>query len=125
MNISRRELGIHILRLSVSFIFLYFGFSQLLDSLSFVGMVPVWFNNIIPIPPAMVVMFNGIFEIILGSLLAMNLFTRLVSLILALHLLPIVYEFGFTQIGMRDLCIALSSFSIFLIHDSSLFKRDL
>lgn len=125
MNTSRRQLGLHVLRISIALIFLYFGFSQLFDSLRFVDMVPTWATNIIPIPPAMVIMGNGIFEVILGSLLAMNLFTRLVSAILALHLLPIIYEFGFTQTGMRDLCIALSSFSIFLIHDSLLFKRDI
>lgn len=112
MNMTRQEFGMHLLRLSIAGVFLYFGFSQLIDSLSWVGVVPEWAVNFISLPPAMIVMANGIMEIILGGLLAMGFFVRIISFILALHLIPIALSFGFSPTAMRDLGLALASFSL-------------
>ena len=116
MNIDRQKFGVHLLRLSLAGVFLFFGFSQLLDSLRWVDMVPDWAVSLAHIPPAMIVMANGAFEIILGSMLAMGFFVRIISFVLALHLLPIAFEFGFVATGIRDLGLALASFSLSFIY---------
>lgn len=64
----------------------------------------------------MIVMGNGLLEVILGSFLAMGIFVRTVSLILALHLIPMVFEFGFSATGVRDFGLALASFALGLIY---------
>ncbi len=116
MNITRQEFGLHLLRLSLAGVFLYFGFSQLFDSLSWVNVVPDWAVNLISLPPALIVMANGVMEIILGSLLAMGFFVRIISLILGLHLIPIALSFGLSPTAVRDLGLALSVFALSLMY---------
>jgi uncharacterized membrane protein YphA (DoxX/SURF4 family) len=115
-KISRQQFGIHLLRIGLAGVFLWFGFSQLLDSLRWVSVVPQWAVDLLRIPPAMIVMANGTFEIILGSLLAMGFFVRIISFVLALHLLPIALEFGFVATGVRDIGLALASFALSFIY---------
>lgn len=96
------RIGYHILRLGLAAVSLWFGFSQLVDSINWVGWVPEWAVNLINLPPAMIVLGNGVFEVVLGALLALNLFVRPVAALLALHFLVITIEIGMTAIGVRD-----------------------
>lgn len=116
MKISKQQLGIHVLRLGLSFVFLYFGFSQLFDSLSWVGFVPTWAVDLLNISPNFIVAGNGIFEVALGSMLAMGFFVRIISLLLGLHLLVITFSLGFVPTGIRDLGLTIASFSLALIY---------
>lgn len=116
INITRQELGMHLLRLGLSAVFLWFGFSQLIDSLSWVAIVPDWAVNLVHLPPAMIVMANGVFEVVLASLLAMGFFVRIISFILALHLISIAFDFGFSATGVRDLGLVIASFALSLIY---------
>ena len=124
MNITRQEFGMHLLRLSIAGVFLYFGFSQLIDSLSWVSVVPTWATDLVNLPPAIIVMANGIFEIVLASMLAMGFFVRIISFVLALHLIPIALSFGFSATAMRDLGLALSSFALSFMYTKSQNKID-
>lgn len=117
---SKQKIGIHLLRLGLAGVFLWFGFSQLLDSLSWVGVVPEIAVNILHIPPAMIVMVNGIFEIILGALLAMGFFVRIIPFIFAIHLIPIAISFGLTATAVRDFGLIIACLSLALVS----FKKD-
>ena len=115
-----------VVRIGVSLVFLYFGISQLIDAESFVGWLPNWAQGIHMSYPWMhklyieavtsvtFIHFNGIFEIIFGSLLILGLFTKLVAFLLALHLLGIVITLGFNEIGVRDFGLMMATFSVFL-----------
>ena len=76
MQVTQQEWGILILRIGLAALFLWFGFSQLIDGLSWVSWVPEWAVNLLHIPPAMIVLLNGAFEVVAGSLLALNIWTR-------------------------------------------------
>jgi len=115
-NITRQEFGINLLRLGLAAVFLWFGFSQLFDSLRWVSIVPSWAVNFLSIPPAMIVMANGAFEVILAGALAMGFFVRIISFILGLHLVVIAFEFGFTATGIRDFGLVIASFALSLIY---------
>lgn len=112
MNISRQKFGVGLLRLGLAGVFLWFGFSQLMDSLSWVSIVPDWAVSLAHLPPAMIVMANGIFEVVLGSMLAMGFFVRIVSLLLGLHLLLISLDFGLVATGIRDFGLVIASFAL-------------
>lgn len=114
-TMSKQKMGIHLLRLGLASVFLWFGFSQLLDSLSWVDIVPEQATNILHLPPAMIVMGNGIFEIILGSLLAMGFFVRIIAIIFAVHLIPIAISFGLTATAIRDFGLIVACLSLALI----------
>ena len=109
---TRQEWGIFVLRIGLAALFLWFGFSQLLDSLSWVSWVPEWAVNLLHIPPAMIVLLNGAFEVIAGALIALNLFTRWAALLLGLHLVVLVIDIGLTPIGVRDFAIMMATFAL-------------
>ena len=125
MSISRQKFGIHLLRLGLAGVFLWFGSSQLIDSLRWVTMVPEWAVNLLHIPPAMIVMANGLFEVILASILAVGFFVRVTSFVLALHLILIAFDFGLTATGVRDIGLVIAAFALSFIYTKDEVKTDL
>jgi len=109
---SRTQIGLTILRLGLSAVFLWFGFSQLLDGLNWVAYIPDWAVNTFHLPPAMLVLANGLAEVILGALLAMGIWTRIVALLLALHLALITFTLGISPTGVRDFGLVLATLSL-------------
>jgi putative oxidoreductase len=115
-KIQHEKIGRLLLRLSMAGVYLFFGFSQLFDGVNWVGYVPEWASNLVHLPPAMLVLGNGLFEVVLGTLLAAGFFIRPIAILLAIHLFVIATSFGFTPIGARDFGLALATLSIaFLI----------
>ncbi len=112
---TQQEWGITILRFGLAAVFLWFGFSQLLDGLNWVGWVPEWAVNLLHIPPAFIVLLNGAFEVVAGSLLALNIMTRWVALALAAHLALITIEIGATAIGVRDFGLTIATLALALL----------
>ena len=125
MSISRQKFGMQLLRLGLAGVFLWFGFSQLIDSLRWVSIVPEWAVNLLHLPPAMIVMANGLFEVVLASILAMGFFVRTTSFILGLHLTLIAFDFGFTATGIRDIGLVVSAFALSLMYTKDEVKADL
>jgi uncharacterized membrane protein YphA (DoxX/SURF4 family) len=123
-NISRQEFGVHMLRLGLAGVFLWFGFSQLINSLEWVSIVPDWAVQLLHIPPAMIVMANGLFEIVFAGALAMGFFVRSISLILGLHLIVIAFDLGLTATGIRDLGLVISSFALSSIYTKEVGEKE-
>lgn len=113
---DRQTLGLYILRLGLAAVYLWFGFSQLFDSINWVGWVPVWAVELLNIPPAMIVILNGSLEVILGSLLAVGLLVRPVAFILTVHLALITYEIGFSAIGVRDFGLTMATLALAFLY---------
>lgn len=114
---TRSQAGLLVLRLGLAGVFLWFGFSQLIDGISWVSWVPEWAVNVIHLPPAMIVLANGLFEVVLGTLLALGLWTRAAALILGLHLGLITFDIGLTAIGVRDFGLTLASVALALLSE--------
>lgn len=112
---TRHEWGVLVLRLGLAAMFLWFGFSQLLDGLNWVGWVPEWAVNLLHLPPAMIVLLNGAFEVVAGGLIACNILTRWAALALAAHLALITIEIGMTQIGVRDFGLTVATLALALL----------
>jgi uncharacterized membrane protein YphA (DoxX/SURF4 family) len=115
MQMTRQEIGYHVLRLGLAALFLWFGFSQLLDGVNWVSWVPAWAVSLLHIPPAMIVLLNGTFEVVAGGLIALNIFTRWAALLLALHLVVLVFDIGANAIGVRDFGLMAASFALALL----------
>ena len=118
MQVTQQEWGILILRIGLAALFLWFGFSQLIDGLSWVSWVPEWAVNLLHIPPAMIVLLNGAFEVVAGSLLALNIWTRWAALALGLHLVVLVIEIGLNEIGLRDFAIMMATFALVFLDEN-------
>ncbi|HWO07401.1 MAG TPA: DoxX family protein [Candidatus Paceibacterota bacterium] len=109
---THQEIGYHILRLGLAALFLWFGFSQLLDGVNWVSWVPEWAVNLVGLPPALIVLLNGAFEVVAGALIALNLFTRWAALLLALHLAVITFDIGLNAIGVRDFGLTMATLAL-------------
>lgn len=100
------------LRVSMSLVILWFGVQQVTDASSWFAYLPAWTTSL-PISQLTIVYLNGTFEIIFGTFLLLGFYTRIVALVLALHLLDIAYTVGYDAIGIRDLGLALSTMTVF------------
>ena len=112
---TRTHAGLLTFRLGLASVFLWFGFSQLLDGIHWVGWVPEWAVTFLHLPPAFIVLGNGLFEVVFGALLAMGLWVRFVAMLLALHLALITFDIGITAIGVRDFGLTLATVALALL----------
>ncbi len=103
-----------LLRVGISMVFLWFGFSQIKNPSNWTGMMPEYIQSAISLPPNTLIYINGAFEIMFAVLLLIGFFTRTASLLLTLHLFHIVTIVGYGAVGARDFALALATFSIFL-----------
>ena len=109
-----QRIGFILLRIGMALVFIWFGTEQLIQPKAWTGFVPTWavpsFLNV-----TQMVLINGLFEIVASSLLILNVFTRFVALLLALHLIGIAATIGINPIGVRDLGLAIATFSLSLL----------
>lgn len=113
---KHQRIGLNVLRYGLAAMFLWFGFSQLIDSANWVSWVPEWASKVLHIPPAMIVLANGAFEVVAGFLIAAGLFVRPVALLLALHLAFITLEIGLSAIGVRDFGLTMATLALALLY---------
>ena len=101
-------------RIGLSGIYLWFGYQQLAHTKMWTSYVPKDILKIIPLRVESIVHANGAFELVFGTALILGLFSRLCSLLLAIHMFDVTFIVGFDALGMRDLGLAIASLSIFL-----------
>ena len=116
---NTQKIGIHVLRFGLATLFLWFGFSQLLDGVSWVAWVPMWAVNLIHLPPAMIVLLNGLVEVVGGALLATGILVRPTALVLGAHLALITFDIGLTPIGVRDFALTTATLALVLLQNKS------
>ncbi|MDD5318322.1 MAG: DoxX family membrane protein [Candidatus Pacebacteria bacterium] len=102
-----------LLRISMSLVFLWFGFQQLASPTDWIGFLPTWTVSL-PISQIGFVYLNGWFEVVAGLFLLAGFYTRAAALLLGLHLLGIAYTIGYGAIAVRDVGLALATLSVFL-----------
>jgi len=102
-----------VLRISLGLVFLWFGFTSIFNHESLVGYLPE-FAYSLEISLQSIMLLNGIFEIVFGTLLIIGLFTRVVAFILFLHILSIMFLLGYNDVAIRDFGLAFATLAIFL-----------
>ena len=107
------QYALPVLRYGLALVFFWFGISQLLDPDYFIGYLPdfLFFSGY----AQQIVIANGIGELILATLLAVGLFTRIAAILLAIHLAIITFEVGLlTETGARDFGLTIAVIAIAL-----------
>jgi len=101
-----------VLRLGLSAVILWFSFQQLLHTNTWTAYVPDSIVALTGISTYTLVVFNAVFELIFGVLLVFGWQTRIVALLLALHLFDIMWTVGYGEIGVRDFGLAVATLVI-------------
>ena len=107
------SVGVALLRLGISFVFLYFGINQLISPKDFIAWLPSE-ASIIPLSSVTLIILNGSLEVFLGIMLLLGLYTRISAVILSIHLFAITYTIGYTQIGVRDFGLSVATLALAL-----------
>ncbi|MBI4155233.1 DoxX family membrane protein [Candidatus Woesearchaeota archaeon] len=103
-----------VLRLGLAIVLLWFGINEVLNPLLMAGYIPNWFTNLSPISINSFMILNGSFEILLGILLVLGLFTRIAAILTTLHLLFIIIALGYNEIAIRDFGLFMAALSLSL-----------
>lgn len=99
-----------LVRYGVGLVFFLFGISQLINPILWIAWVP----QFIPFAPKVVVIINGIFDLLIGGFLILGLFLRFFSFIGIIHLIAITASVGYNDIGIRDFGILLALIAVFI-----------
>ena len=99
-----------LLRVGLASVFLWFGVNQLLFPEHFQGYVPLWAAA----HSTSLLIVNGTVEVILGVMLIIGIWTKMSALLLALHLVDIIFSIGYNDIAVRDFGLAVATFTVFL-----------
>lgn len=110
-NDKYRHLAPHILRLGLIFVLAWFGSSQIFNPGPWTALIPSWITGL-GISATVFVYVNGIAEVILALLLTFNVCVRVVSILIALHLVSIVFDVGLTGVGIRDIGLAFMALAL-------------
>lgn len=111
------NISLRLLRYAFFLLFAWFGIQQLQDPSAWVGFLPTW-TGYLPIPGPMLVQLNGWFEIIASIALLFGVFTRIIAVILSLHLIGIAIQAG-GAIGVRDAALAVIGIAIAFAKEDS------
>lgn len=109
-----RESAPIVLRVGIALVFLWFGYNQVSDPSLWVGVIPTWYTDTLNVSATTLVLLNGWFEIVFGSLLLLGIFTRVSALLLSLHMLHVTFTVGYNGIGVRDFGLAMGTIAAFL-----------
>jgi uncharacterized membrane protein YphA (DoxX/SURF4 family) len=109
-----------VLRIGLAIVFLWFGYNQLAHTQMWIGLIPKWVMSLSGLQAATLVHFNGAFEIVFGICLLFGFFFRVVSLLLALHMIHIFVtlfaaQHGFNAIVIRDFGLSVAAVALFLL----------
>ncbi len=112
--IKLQKISPTILRIGIALVFIWFGYSQLVDPVSWLDFVPKSVVTMSGMTANTLVFLNGIFEVVFGIALFLGFFTRIVAFLLALHIIDITYIVGFDSIGVRDFGLSIATISIWM-----------
>ena len=98
-----------LLRYGMAAVILWFSFQQFMDATAWIAYVPDSAVALSHVSATVLVYFNALFELVFGILLVFGWQTRIVALLLALHLFDIMWIVGYGEIGVRDFGLAVAT----------------
>lgn len=99
-----------ILRVTVSILLLYFGFSQVLSPEQWIDYIDFPFLQMFN--PVYIVLLNGAMELFFAILIFAGVYLPLASMLMGLHVLFIAVLIGVTPTDVRDFAIAGAFFAL-------------
>jgi len=96
----------------LALVLLWFGIDQIVNTENWFGYIPHSLSTTLPINFENLIIFNGIIEIIFGTLLLIGFYTRIIAFIVALHLFSVTITVGYNDVGVRDFGLTMMAISL-------------
>ncbi len=103
-----------VLRYAMSAVILWFSIQQFLHNSTWTAYIPDSIVSMTHLSASVLVFFNACFELVFGLALVFGWQTRIVALLLALHLFDIMWVVGYGEIGVRDFGLAFGTIVVFM-----------
>ena len=100
---NMKESGYHILRVGMAITFLWIGILIFRDPESWGAMVQPWVLKLLPLPIKSMMLSIAVLDMLIGFFLLIDVFTWLLALIGALHLVTVLAVTGINAITVRDI----------------------
>ena len=110
--IENKNYSVAIIRIGLALVLLWFGIDEIINPENWFGYFPQSLVAFLPFDLNTFFLINGIFEIIVGVLLLIGFYTRIVAFVVSLHLLSITIAVGYNEIGVRDFGLTLMAVSL-------------
>lgn len=101
-----------VLRLGMVAVILWFSLQQFMHADVWTAYVPDSMTALTHLGATTLVYFNAVFELVFGILLVVGWQTRIVALLLSLHLFDIMWVVGYGEIGVRDFGLAIATLAV-------------
>lgn len=101
-----------VLRFGMVAVILWFSTQQFLFTQTWTAYVPDSAVALLHVSATTLVYCNAVFELVFGLLLLLGWQTRIIALLLSLHLFDIMYVVGYGEIGVRDFGLAIATLVI-------------
>ncbi|MDO8622535.1 MAG: DoxX family membrane protein [bacterium] len=101
-----------LLRLGLGIEFVAFGYGKLIDLPSWIGYIPPWMSPLLPMSTSAFLQAVGVVELVLGVLLIVGLWTRVIAALAALHLLGVLVALGYNDLAVRDFVAFMSALAL-------------
>lgn len=101
-----------LVRIGVGIVFFLFGISQITRPQTWLAWLPNFVGNL-PFTQITFLILTGIFNLIVGVLLIIGIFTKIAALLSSLHLIGVIISLGYNDISIRDFGLLLAALSIF------------
>jgi len=114
MKISNwKSYGTPVARIGIALVFLIFGIDQFIRPGAWFSYIPSGVLNY-GITEGSFILFNGLFDTLIGLFLLIGFFTRTASILAVLHLAGIIISMGYNDIAVRDFGLLIVALSVFL-----------
>lgn len=106
---------VFILQLAIAFVFLWFGVDKMIRPEMWIGWIPEWFSAYIKVNPVHFMLFNGAIEVVLALWILIPFKNHWAAFLTFLYFIPILIITGLSQVGIRDISLAIATLSLALL----------
>jgi hypothetical protein len=99
------------------FVFGYFGIDKFVTPVLWMGFLPAWMDGLLGMPKETWIAVVGAAEIVMAVMLLIphSLVRRIGAGLIILHLITVVIQVGWNDIGVRDIGLLLSAAAMYLL----------
>lgn len=107
-----RKIPLHILRVGLAVTFLWIGVLIIMHPVEWGSYMQVWASRLMPFSVEPMMLSVGVFDLVIGTLLALGVVIPLAAALGALHIAFVLVVSGITDITVRDIGLLAAALAL-------------